>query len=124
MREQGNEEGVVLSCSSAAVVLGKETSLPEDTLSVRNCYVQDCPMGFLSVSEPVAPVLPPLALSGSASLPFPPHSIPRSLIATGVTALGVLEIEIERKPQRHFQTGFIKLMFKHKGGSTEERKVL
>ena len=43
-----------------------------------------------------------------------------------VTSIGVLgfpKTEIEGKPQINFQTDFIKLMFKHKGGSTEERKV-
>lgn len=39
-----------------------------------------------------------------------------------VTSIGVLgfpKIEIERKPQRNFQTDFIKLVFKFMGGSTE-----
>lgn len=41
-----------------------------------------------------------------------------------VTGDGVLrfpKIEIERKPQKIFQTIFIKLMLQHKGGGTEER---
>lgn len=44
-----------------------------------------------------------------------------------VTCIWVLEFsntEIERKPQKNVQTRFIKLMLEHKGGSTEERKVL
>lgn len=44
-----------------------------------------------------------------------------------VTIIGVLgfpKIKIKRKPQRKFQTDFIKLMLKPNGGSTEKRKVL
>lgn len=42
---------------------------------------------------------------------------------TSVRVLGLHEIEIE-KPQKNLQTNFIRLMIEHKGGSTEERKVL
>lgn len=38
--------------------------------------------------------------------------------------LGFPKIDIEGKPQKVFQTSFIKLMLKHEGGSTEERKDL
>ena len=31
---------------------------------------------------------------------------------------------MEKKPQRNFQTDFIKLMLEHNGDSTEERKAL
>ena len=37
---------------------------------------------------------------------------------------GFPKIDIERKPQRKVQAGFIKLMLKQKGGSAEDRKVL
>lgn len=42
---------------------------------------------------------------------------------TSVRILGFHKIEIE-KPQKNLQTNFIRLMIEHKGGSTEERKVL
>lgn len=45
-----------------------------------------------------------------------------SITHTGV--LGLPKIEMERKAQKKFQADFIKLMFQHKGGSTEESKVL
>lgn len=38
--------------------------------------------------------------------------------------LGFLQIEIERKSQKNFQTHFVKRKSEHKGGTTEERKVL
>lgn len=43
---------------------------------------------------------------------------------TGVGILGFPTIEIERKLQKKFQTNFLKLMPEHKGGSTEESRVL
>ena len=41
-----------------------------------------------------------------------------------IRVLGFPKTEIQRKPQRNFQTDFIKVMLEHKGGSTEEKKVL
>ena len=43
---------------------------------------------------------------------------------TGIGVLGFPKRKIESKPQRNLQTGFIKIMPEHKGGSTEDRKVL
>lgn len=43
---------------------------------------------------------------------------------TGIRVLGFPKREIKRKPQKNFQTDFIKLMLEHRGDSTEERKVL
>ena len=43
---------------------------------------------------------------------------------TGTGVLGFPRIVIKRKPQRNFQTDFMKLGLEHKGGSQEERKVL
>ena len=48
----------------------------------------------------------------------------KPLLVTGMRVLGFLKTEIERQLQRNFQMDFIKLMLEHKGGSTEERKVL
>lgn len=62
---------------------------------------------------------------------LPPAGGPRLLMrnpsagtVTSVRILMLPKIEMERKPQRHFQADFIRLMLEHKGGSTEERKVL
>lgn len=41
-----------------------------------------------------------------------------------VRVLGFPKIEVQRKSQKSFQTNFTKLMLKHKGERTEERKVL
>lgn len=46
------------------------------------------------------------------------------LVLISIGVFGFPKIEIEGKPQIHFQTNFIKLMLEYKGGSTEERKVL
>ena len=56
-------------------------------------------------------------------------AIPLELImvydsVTGIGVLGFPKRKIESKPQRNLQTGFIKIMPEHKGGSTEDRKVL
>lgn len=57
--------------------------------------------------------------SGASLVLCPPDpSVP------GAEVLGFFKIEIERKSQRNFQADFIKLMLKHEGGSSEDRKVL
>lgn len=43
---------------------------------------------------------------------------------TGIGVLGLPKVETERKPQRNFQTDLITLLLEHRGGSTEEGKVL
>ena len=56
-----------------------------------------------------------------------PHLLTHWRQAVSITSIGILgipKIEIERKPQGNFQADFIKLIDKHKGGSTEERTVL
>lgn len=48
----------------------------------------------------------------------------RLSVELNVGVLGFPKMKIEGKFQRNFKTDFIKLMLEHKGGSTEEGKVL
>lgn len=47
-----------------------------------------------------------------------------SNIVTGIGVVGFLEIKIKKKPQKNFQTDFIKLILEHRKAAQKKGKVL